>query len=79
MMRSTDKTKERTMTNATTKKAAPKIATALQAKLDACTTTAAKIRLLDAEKMAKGDIARALNIRYQWVRNVLNAPLKKEG
>ncbi len=79
MMQSTDKTKERTMTTTTNKKAAPKIATALQAKLDACTTTAAKIRLLDAEKMAKGDIARALNIRYQWVRNVLNTPLKKEG
>lgn len=67
------------MSTNTNKKTAPKLAAALQAKLDACTTTASKIRLLDAEKISRGDIARILEIRYQWVRNVLNSPLKKEG
>ena len=34
-------------------------------------TTAAKIRALDAMGVARADIARFLNIRYQHVRNVL--------
>jgi bifunctional DNA-binding transcriptional regulator/antitoxin component of YhaV-PrlF toxin-antitoxin module len=34
-------------------------------------TTAAKIRALAAEGRSRADIARALNIRYQHVRNVL--------
>jgi hypothetical protein len=35
------------------------------------------IRGLHAEGYEKGDIARALDIRYQHVRNVLSQPLKK--
>ena len=66
-----------TTNNTTTqKKTAPKLAPKLEAELAQCQTTAAKIRLLDANKVARGDIARVLNIRYQWVRNVLNTPLK---
>ena len=63
-------------TSTTTKKTAPKLAPKLVTELEQCQTTAAKIRLLDANKIARGDIARILNIRYQWVRNVLNTPLK---
>lgn len=59
------------------KKTAPKLDKKTQDALDACTTTASRIRLLAAMNMPKGDIARALNIRYQWVRNVMNTPLKK--
>lgn len=66
-----------TTNNTTTqKKTAPKLAPKLETELAQCQTTAAKIRLLDANKVARGDIARVLNIRYQWVRNVLNTPLK---
>ena len=60
-----------------TKKTAPKLAKDVQAALDEMTTTAARIRFLDSKDFSKGDIARILNIRYQWVRNVLNTPLKK--
>ena len=65
------------MTNATTKKTAPKLAASVQTELDAMTTTAARIRFLDSKDFSKGDISRILAIRYQWVRNVLNTPLKK--
>lgn len=41
------------------------------------TSMASKIRYLSAITTSKGDIARYLDIRYQWVRNVLNTPLKK--
>ena len=61
------------------KKSAPKINADLQSKLDACATTSAKIRLLDAEGLSRGDISRALDIRYQWVRNVLITPLKSQS
>jgi hypothetical protein len=61
---------------ANTKKSAPKIAADLNARLEACTSTAAKVRLLASEGMSRGDISRTLGIRYQWVRNVLITPLK---
>lgn len=67
------------MTTTTNKKTAPSLATKVQAELDTLTTTAAKIRFLHAANYSKGDIGRILNIRYQWVRNVLNTPLKKEA
>jgi len=35
------------------------------------------IRALIAGGMSKGDVARTLGKRYQHVRNVLNAPIKK--
>lgn len=40
-------------------------------------TTAAKIRFLATKTTQRGQIAKRLNIRYQWVRNVLEQPLKK--
>lgn len=40
-------------------------------------TTSAKIRYLDSCGLTRGEISKVLNIRYQWVRNVLITPLKK--
>ena len=37
----------------------------------------AKISALSAEGWSRGDIARAMDIRYQHVRNVLITPLKR--
>jgi hypothetical protein len=61
-----------------------KILTADQSKeaktlVKGCESTAARVRTLSAAGWEKADIARALKIRYQWVRNVLNTPLKKQG
>ncbi len=61
---------------ANTKKLAPKITTAQQATLESLDTTSAKVRFLDSQKYPRADIARILDIRYQWVRGVLNTPLK---
>jgi hypothetical protein len=50
--------------------------------LDSITTTAGKIRYLatiyvDQEgKVNRGRIAKILDIKYQWVRNVLITPIK---
>lgn len=59
-----------------TKKATPALKADTQAALDKLDTTAAKIRFLLANKHSRGDVARILNIRYQWVRNVELQPLK---
>ena len=59
-----------------TKKTAPKLSKDLQAELDAMTQTSTKIRFLSSKGFSRGDISRALGIRYQWVRNVLITPLK---
>lgn len=40
-------------------------------------TKAAMIRFLDSEGLSRGEIAKVLGIRYQWVRNVLITPVKK--
>lgn len=40
-------------------------------------TKSAIIRLLHAEGMSRGSIAKKLGIRYQHVRNVLITPIKK--
>ena len=65
------------MANAT--KTAPTLSKDVQAKLDSMTQVASKIRFLSSEGMSRGDIARVLSIRYQWVRNVLITPLKNQG
>lgn len=49
----------------------------LQTELSKLTTVSAKIRFLDSKGMSRGDIAKFLTIRYQWVRNVLITPVKK--
>jgi len=41
-------------------------------------TKSAKIRAMSKDGMKRGDIAKALDIRYQHVRNVLVTPLKKK-
>jgi DNA-binding transcriptional regulator YiaG len=63
-----------TMANA--KKAPKTLSKETQAKLDAMTQMASRIRFLLAEGLSRGDVARVLNIRYQWVRNVAITPLK---
>lgn len=62
---------------ANAKKNASVLTKETEAKLAALETTSAKIRFLHAEGHDRGDISRILNIRYQWVRNVLITPLKK--
>lgn len=45
-------------------------------------TVSARIRYLESEGMSRGDISRKLTsfegrlVRYQWVRNVLETPVK---
>lgn len=40
------------------------------------TTTSAKIRALSAAGHSRMEISKILNIKYQWVRNVLITPIK---
>jgi AbrB family looped-hinge helix DNA binding protein len=47
--------------------------------LEELPTTSAKIRALDAQGVARADIARKLDIRYQHVRNVLEHDRKKQA
>jgi purine-cytosine permease-like protein len=54
------------------------------AKYDQLTSIAAKIRYLKSLAKTTGDISRYMTekenklVRYQWVRNVLNQPLKTQ-
>jgi DNA-binding NarL/FixJ family response regulator len=64
---------------ANAKKTAKTLTKDQQAKLAELTQTASKIRYLLGEGMDRGDVARVLNIRYQWVRNVAITPLKNQG
>jgi len=41
------------------------------------TTTSSKIRYLHSQNLTRSQISKFLNIRYQWVRNVLITPTKK--
>ena len=59
-----------------TKKSTPVLDSKISEGLEKLDTTAAKIRYLLANKYSRGDVARILNIRYQWVRNVELQPLK---
>jgi DNA-binding CsgD family transcriptional regulator len=61
---------------AVTKKTAPKLTAAVQAELAAMTQTSSRIRFLLAAGYPRGDVARILGIKYQWVRNVEITPLK---
>lgn len=65
------------------KKVAPKLDAKHVEAIKALTTVAAQIRYTHANvTKSTGDISRILtevlerNVRYQWVRNVLNQPLK---
>jgi hypothetical protein len=61
-----------------TKKNVPSLSKEIQSNLDQLTSTAGKIRYLHSSGFDRGDISRILNIRYQWVRNVLITPLKNQ-
>ena len=52
-----------------------KVTAAQIAKLESFATTSAKIRYLDSLGHTRGQIAKRLGIRYQWVRNVLVTPV----
>jgi hypothetical protein len=55
------------------KKETPAISQAQQTFVDSTDkSTAAKIRFLVAAGYSKADTARILNIRYQWVKNVMD-------
>lgn len=47
------------------------------AKVKAIPTMSGKIRFLAGSGWTRGDIAHVLQIRYQWVRNVMITPVKK--
>jgi DNA-binding NarL/FixJ family response regulator len=46
-------------------------------KYDGLTTKSAKIRAMHADGMSRSQIAKALDVRYQHVRNVLTQNLKR--
>jgi hypothetical protein len=48
-----------------------------QSKYVGLPTKSAKIRAMSSDGMTKSQIAKALDIRYQFVRNVLIVPLKR--
>ncbi len=56
---------------------ASKEAREIPKEISALPTKSAKIRALDAKGWSRSDIARALEIRYQHVYNVLATPLKR--
>jgi hypothetical protein len=64
---------------ANAKKVAAKLSKAQDDTLAAMTQTSSKIRFLLAEGFSRGDVARILSIKYQWVRNVEITPLKNQG
>lgn len=54
----------------------PVTASSVQDEVSGLTTMSAKIRYLAGKGYTRAQIARTLNIRYQWVRNVLITPVK---
>jgi hypothetical protein len=58
------------------KKSAPVLNNDVQTIIDGLPSTAARVRYLASMDFSRGDISRILNIRYQWVRNVLETKLK---
>ena len=54
----------------------PKLNKTQQSKFESLPTKSAKIRYLDSLDYTRGQIAKAMNIRYQHVRNVLITPVK---
>ena len=51
--------------------------TDLDIELNKFNTMSAKIRYLNSKNMSRGAISKKLNIRYQWVRNVLITEVAK--
>lgn len=48
----------------------------IHTEIDQLSTTASKIRFLAQKGYTRAQIAKTLNIRYQWVRNVLITPIR---
>jgi hypothetical protein len=67
--------------NTTTKKLEAPVADIEKANQvrEASKSVAQAVRTLMAEWNDRGRTARALNIRYQWVRNVMVTPIGKKG
>lgn len=61
------------------KKVAPKLSKETIEALAKITSISGKMRYLDSQGMSRGDISRALNKRYQHVKNVLDHPLKAQA
>ena len=62
---------------ATSESAAADRKNQLLERVEGLSTKSAKIRLLAADGVTTGEIAKVLDIRYQHVRNVLTTQLKK--
>lgn len=58
---------------------APKTETVVlsDATIEGCVSTASKIRACLAAGATRGQVAKFLGIKYQWVRNVELTPLKR--
>lgn len=67
-----------------TKKTAPTLKAEIAKKVDELPTISEKIRFLDSQNVPRADISRYLSvrlnryIRYQWVKNVLDAEAFKK-
>jgi len=72
----TNLTKEQVM-NQSTKKTTETKKTVGTKKYDGLPTKSAKIRAMTADGFSRSQVANALGIRYQHVRNVLVTPLKR--
>ena len=68
--------KNKSATQASPATPAPAVTDPL-AKYSGLTTKSAKIRAMFGDGMTRSQIAKALNIRYQHVRNVLTQPVKR--
>ena len=69
--------KETKIIEATPESAAADRKNQLLERVEGLSTKSAKIRLLAADGVTTGEIAKVLDIRYQHVRNILTTQLKK--
>ena len=67
----------KTNTNEKTEQTNSKVTATMKKELDAIGTISGKIRYLDSKGLSRGEIAKAVNRRYQHVRNVLITPVSK--
>ena len=60
------------------KKQAPALDKDIRAEVDNAPSVSAQMRLLCSKGYSRADVARILGKRYQHVKNVMDAPLKKK-
>lgn len=77
MAKKTNTQKKETKIEVTAESAAADRKNQLLERVEGLSTKSAKIRLLAADGVTTGEIAKVLDIRYQHVRNVLTTQLKK--